>query len=123
MFSTLRVVASSGGDEITMPRSSLRIRVTRSTVVLALLAGSTVKSWSYLFLKYRASLARSPARAAATGDDSRPTAETLVKSTVDDKAAPYPPPNRPFANGRLKPTASAQRSAALRGRPLGRPPP
>jgi hypothetical protein len=49
---------------------------------LALAAGSTVKTWSYLFLKKRASCARRPASAVATGDDSRPTVETLTKSTT-----------------------------------------
>jgi len=46
-------------------------------VVFALLAGSTEKTWSNLFFKKRASLARRPASAAATGDDSRPTVETV----------------------------------------------
>src|SRR3954447_9378435 len=82
MFSTWNSVASSGGDAMTMSRSSSRIRCTHSIVFLALAAGSTVKTWSYLFLKYRASLARRPARASATGDDSRPTVETVLKSTA-----------------------------------------
>jgi hypothetical protein len=46
-----RPVTSRGRDEMTMPRSSLRIRCTQSMVVLTLLAGSTVKTWPYLFLK------------------------------------------------------------------------
>jgi hypothetical protein len=46
-----RPVTSRGRDEMTMPRSSLRIRCTQSMVVLALPAGSTVKTWPYLFLK------------------------------------------------------------------------
>jgi hypothetical protein len=66
---------------MTMSRSSFRIRCTQSIVVPASLAGSTVKSWSYLFLKYRASFARRPASASATGDDSRPVVETSLKST------------------------------------------
>jgi len=41
-----------------------------------------VKSWSYSFLKYRASFARSQASASATGDDSRPMVETVAKSSV-----------------------------------------
>src|SRR5512140_1310921 len=65
-----------------MPRSFSRMRLTRSTAFFALAAGSTVNTWSYLFLKYRASFARRPASAAATGDDSRPTVETVLKSTV-----------------------------------------
>jgi hypothetical protein len=40
---------------MTVPRSSLRIRCTQSRVVPALLAGSTVKTWPYVFLKQRAS--------------------------------------------------------------------
>ena len=44
-------MASKGGDEMTMSRSSLRIRFTQSMVAWALLAGSTVKVWLYLFLK------------------------------------------------------------------------
>ena len=67
---------------MTMSRSSLRIRCAQSMVVVALPAGSTVKTWSYLFLTKRASFARRPASAAATGDDSSPTVETVVKSTV-----------------------------------------
>jgi hypothetical protein len=51
MFSTWNAVASSGLEEITMSRSSLRIRCTQSTVALDFFAGSTVKTWSYLFLK------------------------------------------------------------------------
>ncbi|RDI68038.1 hypothetical protein DFR76_102439 [Nocardia pseudobrasiliensis] len=51
-------------------------------VDFALLAGSTVKTWSYLFLKYRASFARRPASASATGEDSRPTVDTVSKSTA-----------------------------------------
>ena len=51
MFSTSKVVASSGGDAMTMSRSSLRMRCTQSMAFLALAAGSTVKTWSYLFLK------------------------------------------------------------------------
>jgi len=51
MFSTWKAVASRGRDEMTMSRSSLRIWCTRSMVAWALLAGSTVKTWSYLFLK------------------------------------------------------------------------
>src|SRR5215470_4203092 len=82
MFSIWKIVASRGRDEMTMPRSSLRIWRTQSMAVLALLAGSTVKTWSNLFLKKRASFARRPASAAATGDDSRPTVETVLKSTV-----------------------------------------
>src|SRR4030081_2055944 len=54
----------------------LRIRFTQSRVAGALLAGSMVKTWPYLFLKYRASFARRPASAAAAGDDSRPTVDT-----------------------------------------------
>ena len=34
-----------------MSRSSLRIRCTQSMASVASLAGSTVKTWSYLFLK------------------------------------------------------------------------
>src|SRR5947209_16943648 len=82
MFSTWKLAASSGRDEMVMSRSSLRIRCTQSMVVLALRAGSTVKTWSYLFFKKRASFARRPASAAATGDDSNPTVETVSKSTV-----------------------------------------
>src|SRR5262249_61820612 len=67
MFSTWKAVASSGRDEMTMSRSSVRSRRPHSMVDLALLAGSTAKTWSYLFLKTRASFARRPASAAATG--------------------------------------------------------
>src|SRR3954467_6470061 len=83
MPSTSNVVASSGGDEIAMS-FSWRMRFTRSIAFLALAAGSTVKTWSYLFLKYRASFARSPASASATGEDSSPTVETSLKSTAYD---------------------------------------
>src|SRR5690349_6116998 len=107
MFSTWKAVASSGRDAMTMSRSSFRIRCTQSTVSCASLAGSTVKTWSYLFLKYRASLARRPARASATGEDSRPTVETFSKSTVyamrrwslsalDTTVSPW---DEPFARG------------------------
>src|SRR4030081_3922749 len=81
MFSSWNAVASRGRDEIMISRSSLRIRCTQSMVVLALLAGSTVKTWSYLFLKERASLARKPASAPANGDDSSPIVDTFLKST------------------------------------------
>src|SRR3954469_24821547 len=64
---------------MTMSRSSFSTRLTQSTVVLASSAGSVVKTWSYLFLKYRASFARSPASASATGDDSSPTVDTSLK--------------------------------------------
>src|SRR5690242_18902570 len=90
MFSTWKVVASSGGDSMTMSRSSLRMRCTRLIAFLALAAGSTVKTWSYLFLKYRASFARRPASAGATGDDSRPVVDTVSKSTAYDIGRPYP---------------------------------
>src|SRR6476469_2687886 len=88
MFSTLTSVASSGGDAMTMSRSSARILCTHLMVFLALglSAASTVKSTSYLFLKYRASFARSPASASTTGDDSSPTVETSLKSTAYDMA-------------------------------------
>src|SRR5215472_7722829 len=82
MFSIWKAVASRGRDEMTMSRSCLRIRCTQSMVVVALPAGSTVKTWPHLFLTKRASFARRPASAAATGDDSRPAVETLLKSTV-----------------------------------------
>jgi len=59
MFSTLRFAASSGGESTTMSRSPLRMRCTQSIAFLALAAGSTVNTWLYLFLKYRASFARS----------------------------------------------------------------
>jgi len=51
MPSIWNAVASRRREEMTMSRSSLRIRCTQSMVVLALLAGSTVKAWPYLFLK------------------------------------------------------------------------
>ena len=51
MPSTSKAVASSGREAMTMSRSSLRIRCTQSTAASASSAGSTVKSWSYLFLK------------------------------------------------------------------------
>src|SRR5262245_19300547 len=82
MFSTWKAVASRAGDAMTMSRSSLRTRWTKSMAALASLAGSTVKSCPYLFLKYRASFARNPASASTTGDDSNPTVETVLKSTV-----------------------------------------
>jgi len=50
MFSIWNAVASRGREEMTMSRSSLRIRCTKSIVVLALLAGSIVKTLPYLFL-------------------------------------------------------------------------
>src|SRR4051794_12426550 len=84
MPSTWNSVASSGRDWTTIPRSSFRIRWTHSMIGFAEVAGCTVKSWSYLFLKYRASFARRPPSAAATGEDTRPTVETVVKSTVWD---------------------------------------
>jgi hypothetical protein len=40
-------------------------------------AGSTAKTCPYLFLKYLASLARRPASASATGEDSSPAVETV----------------------------------------------
>ena len=49
--SCVRNVASRAGDAMTMSRSVSRILATRSTVFVALAAGSTVKTWSYLFLK------------------------------------------------------------------------
>ncbi len=71
-----------------MPRSSRRIRATYSTSSGTSAAGSVVKTWSYLFRKYRASFARSPARASACGEDSRPSVETVTKSTTYDMATP-----------------------------------
>src|SRR3954451_7391151 len=82
MSCTWKADASSGREAMTMSRSSLRIRCTHSMVASASLAGSTVKSWSYLFLKYRASFARRPASASANGEDSRPAVETTWKSTA-----------------------------------------
>src|SRR3954463_12095522 len=75
-------VASSGLDVMTRSRSSLRMSCTHLIVAFALGAGSTGKATAYLFLKYRASLARRPARASATGELSRPTVDTSLKSTV-----------------------------------------
>ena len=49
---------------MTMPRSSSRMPCTQSTTGRASLAGSVVKTWPYLFRKYRASFARRPASAA-----------------------------------------------------------
>ena len=57
------------------------------------LAASVVKTWSYLLLKYRASLARRPARATATGDDWRPSVETVTKSTGPDMCGSYHGPH------------------------------
>src|SRR4051794_38754306 len=88
MPSTSNSVASSGFDVMTRSRSS-RILFTHAIVFFALLAGSTTKTWSYLFLKYRASFARNPASAGATGDDSSPTVETSLKSTVYDMARAF----------------------------------
>jgi hypothetical protein len=51
-------------------------------------AGLTVNTWSYLFFQYRASLARRPASASATGLDSRPTVDTFTKSTTYDIGLP-----------------------------------
>ena len=51
MPSASKAVASSGVEAMTRSRSSLRIPCTHSTVAAASLAGSTVNSWSYLFLK------------------------------------------------------------------------
>src|SRR5579875_618156 len=82
MFSTWNSVASSGAEAITMSRSCSRIRWTHSIVAAASSAGSTVNVWSYLFLKYRASFARRPASAGATGEDSRLTVETFSNSTA-----------------------------------------
>src|SRR6266508_1967226 len=90
MFSIWKAVASRGRDEMTMWRSSLSTPCTQSMVVWALIAGSTVKTWSHLFLTKRTSFARRPASAAATGDDSRPTVETVSKSTAYGMAqSPY----------------------------------
>jgi hypothetical protein len=68
MFSTWKAVASRGRDEMTISRSSLRIRCTQSMVVLALLAGSTVKTWFVLVLEV-ASLVR--AQTSERGRDRR----------------------------------------------------
>src|SRR4051812_9965083 len=89
---------------MTMSRSSLRIRCTHTIVSVASLAGSTAKSWSYLFLKYRASFARRPARASATGDDSRPAVDTSLKSTTPamvDSFERYVRATRPASRGSL----------------------
>ena len=51
MPSTSNSVASSGGEAMTMPRSSASTLDTKSMVFFALLAGCTVNVWSYLFLK------------------------------------------------------------------------
>ena len=51
MSSTWTSVASSGGEAMTMSRSSFRILWTQLIVFLAFEAGSTVKVRSYLFLK------------------------------------------------------------------------
>src|SRR3954447_5776461 len=79
--STSKAVASSGREAMVMSRSCSRIRCTYAMVASASLAGSTVKSWSYLFFQYRASFARRPARASGNGDDSRPSVETSTKLT------------------------------------------
>ena len=50
MFSTWNAVALSGADPMMMSRSSLRMRCARSMSFLALEAGSTAKTWPYLFL-------------------------------------------------------------------------
>jgi len=50
MFPAWKAEAPKGRDEMTLPRSSLRIRCTQPVAVLALLAGSTVMTWPYLFL-------------------------------------------------------------------------
>src|SRR5262245_13228428 len=86
MFSGWSSAASSGVDAITMSRSSFRILCTHLMIFLplALSAGSVLKVRSYLFLKYRASLARKPASAFVTGEDQRPTVETVAKSTSYD---------------------------------------
>ena len=108
MFSMGSSVASSGRDEMTMSRSSFRIQCTQSMVALASLAGSTLKSMLYLLLKYRASFGHRPASAVATGDDSRPTVETVLKSTVYGmNAQSMPVCVRPYSRGR----------AAVRGVP------
>lgn len=52
------------------------------TLSLASRAGSRVTTWSYLFLKSRASLALSPAMASATGEDCSPMVDTPLKSTI-----------------------------------------
>jgi len=65
-----------------MPRSTPRMRCTRSIGFSALAAGSTVKTSSYLFVMQRASFARRPANASTTGDDSRSVVETLTTSTM-----------------------------------------
>ena len=49
-----------------------------------------MKAWSYLFEKWRASLARDPASAFATGESSRPVVETEVKSTASLMARARP---------------------------------
>jgi hypothetical protein len=59
------------------------MRATRSTTSEASAAGDVVNTWPYLVLKYRASFARRPARASATGEDSRPWVETVTKSTTE----------------------------------------
>jgi hypothetical protein len=51
-----------------------------------MVAGASAAGWTanvcpYLFLKYRASFARKPASAGATGDVSSPTVETVSKFT------------------------------------------
>src|SRR5689334_19077964 len=86
----MKAVVSSGGDSITRSRSLFRMWCTHSTVAADSLAGSTVKTWSYLVLKYRASFARRPARASGTGDDSSPTLDTVLKSTSYDTSTPVP---------------------------------
>jgi hypothetical protein len=47
---TVKAVASSGLAENTTSRSSRRMRSTYSIVSAASPAGSTAKTWSYLFL-------------------------------------------------------------------------
>jgi len=52
MFSTWKAVASSGRDEMTMSRSSARIRCTQSTVSCASLAGLRANEARYFKNKY-----------------------------------------------------------------------
>jgi hypothetical protein len=96
-----------------MPRSSLRIRCTQSTVDLASPAGSTVKTWPYLFLKYRALFARRPASAAAWrafGSASRPQSISRATGGLSCKFWVLVPQGQTFANS-LPMAGQRQRTA------------
>ena len=82
MFSTWKVVASSGGEAMAMLALLLEDPVHPVDGLLGFGGRFDREDVVVLVLEVAGLVARRPASAVATGDDSRPTVETLTKSTA-----------------------------------------